>query len=375
MDQYKNELNILSNLSSSEAENKSIDIRNRLNIFKDNLPKDIRETEIVKDIIVVGPNDINEVIKSSERSTVYNLQNKVEVNVEATTLESTLYSGTKTKKTLVKKLLIPDEDFDDVYIYERIPKNIVSSINNIKLLDDFEVVESDPIIRKNFNRLVKAKPIEFSYLLDGEAISGVAELKTFVVPINIDFGAEESALEKEEYECGDNICSVPFEDEISCPVDCGGRDIPWAYIIIAIVVILIGIIYFNFYKGAFDFRKLTRGKNPFKNNNELESVKKFIKTSLDKNIDKKNITKALMHKGWNKKQIKYAFEEIEWEKKWALIRIEAPETDKGVKSLKKYIRGCRRARMDDNMIRNILSNKGWTEEQINKGFEKAKGWF
>ena len=30
--------------------------------------------------------------------------------------------------------------------------------------------------------------------------------------------------------------------------------------------------------------------------------------------------------------------------------------------------------MDDNKIRNILSGKGWTEQQIDEGFKKAKKW-
>ena len=56
---------------------------------------------------------------------------------------------------------------------------------------------------------------------------------------------------------------------------------------------------------------------------DLENIKKFIKNSLNKNIEKKNISKTLLQKKWNKSQIRYAFEDIEWEQKWVLIKIEA----------------------------------------------------
>jgi len=181
--------------------------------------------------------------------------------------------------------------------------------------------------------------------------------------------------QEETHTCGDEVCSIPFEDKISCPIDCENRSFSWLWIILAIIVILVGVIYLNFYKGKLDFRKLTKGKNPFKAKNDLENVKKFIKNSLSKNIEKKNISKTLLRKGWNKRQIRYAFEEIEWEQKWVLIKIDVPTKGQNIKVVKKYIRRCRKSKMDDVNIKKILLQKGWTNDQINKGFKKANSWF
>ncbi|MBI2667982.1 hypothetical protein HYX17_04415 [Candidatus Woesearchaeota archaeon] len=374
LNQYKSEASSLSNLSGSEALKAAKIIEDRINLFKNNLPLSVAEKEIVKDIIIPELKDLDNIVDSNQKSAVYNLQNKVQTNVEATAIESVSYSGKKDIKTLIKKTIIPKENLENVFVYEVIPKSAANSIQNVKLLDNFEVFEPDPVIRKKFIRLNKNIPVEFSYLIDNDIISQINELKTLILPLDIPKSESKKITEKENYECGDNICSIPFEDDISCPIDCE-RKIPWNYIIIGIVIILLGILYLNFYKGKFDFRTLTKGKNPFKNKDDLESVKKFIKNSLNNDIDKKNISKALSQKGWNKNQILYAFEDIEWEQRWVLIKMEAPDKNNSIKILKNYIKKCRKSRVDDNKIRIILSGKGWTEQQIDEGFKKAKKWF
>ncbi len=374
LSRYESELNLLSNVSLDRVENETEKLRNKINSFKNTLPKSIKETEILKDILIISPNDLSNIVDTNDQTSVYELQNKIDVNVEVTIIKTTLNSGTEISKTLVKKIIKPKENLENVYIYEKIPKSITNDVDNLNFIDDFEVVERDPLLRKKYSNLIKNNNIEFSYVIDGKFIEKALSLKTIIVPLDIETIITQTPQE-ETHTCGDEICSIPFEDEISCPIDCGGNGFPWLWLIFAIIILLIGVVYFNFYRGKLDFRKLTKGKNPFKNKNDLENIKKFIKNSLNKNIEKKNISKTLLQKKWNKSQIRYAFEDIEWEQKWVLIKIEAPVKGPNVKVIKKYIRRCRKSRMEDINIKKILLQKGWTNDQINDGFKKADSWF
>jgi len=370
---YKSELNLLSNVSVNIIENETQKLEDKINSFKNKLPVSIEETKTVKDVSILNPNDLQGIVKEENRNSIFNLQEKISVNLEAKTIKSILYSGEEVKKTLVKKSVKINENLGDVYVYERIPKNMANTADNLKLIDDFEIVENDPLIRKRINGASKGKTIDLSYVIDGDFTHLSSNLKTIIVPV--DSGSFNLERSIETHVCGDNLCTAPFEDNILCPEDCGGKKFSWTPLVIGIIVLLIGILYFNFYKGKFDFRTLTRGKNPFNNNEDLDNVKKFIKNSSSKNIENKNITKTLLHKGWTKNQIKYAFEEIEWDQKRALIKIEVPNKNEGLRILKKYIKRCRKSRMDDKKIREILSRKGWSEEEINEGFKKSNSWF
>ncbi len=97
------------------------------------------------------------------------------------------------------------------------------------------------------------------------------------------------------YTCGDGKCTIPYEDEIICPQDCAQTINKTPWIVSAVIVLILGIIYIYYYRGKFNLRDITRGKIPFKSEQELGQVVEFIESSLKKR-DKKEVISLLLKK-------------------------------------------------------------------------------
>jgi len=173
------------------------------------------------------------------------------------------------------------------------------------------------------------------------------------------------------YQCGDGKCTVPYEDEIQCPQDCTPKlnKTPWIIAIILLFILL--FMYINYYRGMLNLRQITRGKIPFKSEQELNTIVSFIEKSLNK-FDKKEIIPKLLKKGWSPKQVRFAFEELAWKKQRKILSIKKniPVKSNNIKPLDQYIKKCLSARMSKDRIKSNLLLKGWKRATVEEALKK-----
>ena len=118
----------------------------------------------------------------------------------------------------------------------------------------------------------------------------------------------------ETFSCGDGFCDLPYEDKDNCPVDCK-KKIPWKYYIPLSIILVLGIVYFNFYRGPGNFRDIGNktsvklfNKRLFTNEQDLKNLSGYVKMMLLKGFKEQQIKTVLRKKGWSEEQINYAFE-------------------------------------------------------------------
>ncbi len=316
-----------SKLSLVRASNKTIEQKRieELNISREfdkiieKLPKSVIVKKDISDVIAVGNEDIDEILLEdlSEEDSVKigYLQNLVKVNGNAKYFEIKTFDNKEVKGTLIVKEI--NSRLANVNLFEKIPKS-VASLEKIEFKEGNEIINEDPVIAKyKFSNLNNVK---ISYFVEGDVAGKLNLLKTVVIPEVI----PEEALEFEVV-CGDNVCSVldidgekiKLEDEYSCPQDCK-KGIPWLYLSIAIIIVLLGLYYINFYKGRYNlnellgklkFGKLRLGKerNPFSSNKEEQELRKYVFESLKRGLRRDRIEEILVEKGWGKEQVDYIF--------------------------------------------------------------------
>jgi len=366
---FEDEYNQISsqNLSESEKSTKEQTLLDSINNYTKNAVNNVILQGNLSDIQVIEPHDItNEISKNPEQT--YLLQNKVETKISAREYSVSFNSGSSEKYIIIEKKITPKEDLNSVYIYEEIPKSIASSVNHIKFDNtNFEIINSDPLVRFFFPSLKKGTTTTISYVVKSSLSQGaIYSLKTVLVPKN-------GIGEEYDYLCGDGICSIPYENEDLCPEDCEKTSkFPWIFFIIGVVVIVLGVFYFNYYKGKGDILSIRHRKTPFSNEKDLISVKNFINKSLNQKIDNKEISKTLMKKGWTKKQILFAFEDVEYDKRRTFTLSIAPKQTKDMKDLTEYIKKCINLKIKEDKIKAALYSKEWTKDEVNIGFSKVK---
>ena len=173
------------------------------------------------------------------------------------------------------------------------------------------------------------------------------------------------------YVCGDGKCTVPYEDEIVCPLDCTKSLDKTPWIISVITLLIVGILYINYYRGRFNLRKLTRGKIPFSSEQALAEVVNFIEGSLKKHT-REEIIKLLLNQRWKPNQIKFAFEEVLWKKQRKVLNIRKniPTKSKNLKLLDNYIHKCLGVRTSAERIRSNLLLKGWKQTTVDEAIKR-----
>lgn len=363
--EFKTRLESMKDNDSESDDPAIIEIQQEISDFLDPLPKSIKKTGAFRDIQVLELKDIKNSYNFGSEQELYIYQKNANVIFEATRYEVEFYSGSKGSYTTIKKIIKSSPKIKDVKIYEifAVGSDAVSIYGN------------------SYTKEGNSAIYDLSELSDYEILYGIKQeidlnkaydFKTIIVPKNKIINDENKA--SEDYLCGDNMCTSPFEDKITCPEDCItiGKDIPWLYILIVLAIFATGIFYLNLYKGGADYRKITKGKSPFASNVDLENVKKFIKDSINKGIRLSEISRSLTNKGWSKKQIKYAFEDARWELRKVLLDLTPKSNATNTALAEEYIRKCIAAGMDDLNIKTALFSRGWKPDQIDATLKKAR---
>lgn len=116
--------------------------------------------------------------------------------------------------------------------------------------------------------------------------------------------------------CGDGYCTKDYEDKQKCPEDCGGK-LPIGWFIGLAIVLIIGIVYFNIYKGPGNFKSIANKlsfslfrKKLFVSERDRIVLRNYIVRALQRRFSKQQIITVLIHKGWSKKQIASIFRNI-----------------------------------------------------------------
>ncbi|MBU4502060.1 MAG: hypothetical protein KKA79_05675, partial [Nanoarchaeota archaeon] len=371
LDSFESELNKIKadeNLTSEESDAKLNELLDDIEEYLADYPVSFGVDTSFKDLYIPEPNDVADVSLEETEQEIYLYQNRFEVNTEVTNYILEKNDGSKDKYSLVTKTIIPKKSMSDVYVYEIIPKSFASSIDDIFFEDDsYEVLEEDPIIRYSYPSIIKAVNIRYGVKGVDVTQNMIYNLKSIMTPKD----TSGEIIDEETNVCGNEICEVPYEDEVVCPEDCGGKTpIPWILIIVLIVVLTAGIVYINFYRGKGAFRKVI-GKSPFKSPADLANIKRYIKASQEKNMKNPQIAKALLDTGWSKAQIIYAFEDIKWDKKRLFTISLAPKGDASVKKLKTFIKKCLELNIPEVKIKQSLAIKGWNPDKINEAFAKV----
>lgn len=236
---------------------------------------------------------------------IYELQNNAESKMNIKVISMLTFSGGEITKTYIQKTV--EAPISSGYIIEIIPDALLSMQDDFKSSSQFEVVGQSPFLIKF---PVTGNLVSYSYLLPNDVSGLVDQIQFAVIPSEI--VPVESVVASA---CGDGICTEFLEDEITCPKDCA-RKIPWLFITLILVLLIVGIIFINIYKHKLSGMNLKSIFKPFKKHQLFESeidkqnIINYIKTSLSEKIEEPVIKKTLLSKGWNDKQIDFAFKEV-----------------------------------------------------------------
>ncbi|MDP4012927.1 MAG: hypothetical protein Q8R00_04970, partial [Candidatus Nanoarchaeia archaeon] len=308
---------IASTLPPSEKESQIKKILSGMESVILDVPVSIRPTETVTDIFKAEPEDISDAVKLPGQSNIdlYTYQDKVSIKISATAYELEKYSGVKETKTLIKKTVTAN--IQGAYIVEVIPKSIAASVSEISFSSTPEIINSDPIVRWKYSIL---NTESISYLVEGNAMGFINQIKTLVVP--------ESIPVSEKATCGNNICEfvtlnrekVWLETPESCPVDCA-KKWPWGWLILLLIVLIAGIYYINWYRGKYAFKEITGGL--FASKTDYKNLYNYIKATIIQKITKDKVQPKLEDRGWTKQQIDYIYRKLQRDlsgKKFSLIQ-------------------------------------------------------
>ncbi|MFH0936100.1 MAG: hypothetical protein V1815_00280 [Candidatus Woesearchaeota archaeon] len=312
---YQDQLDDLkkSNKTTEKKQNETEYIYKKINSLVEDLPQYIYGKGSLADTVSIEPNDVNQeiILQDQTPEEIYFYQKTIKIESNIRSFEIEKFSGKKEEVTLIKKTI--NGNLKDGYIIEIIPKTIAQTASEITFLKDQpEIIENDPIVKWPINTLNN----EISYIVPGDVISYSDLLKTIIVPNELPKDAKFQA------KCGDSKCTYvivdgqkfALEDKVTCPEDCSTK-IPWIYIIIAALILILGIYYINFYEGKLSLKDLSnRTEKLFYSKTDEEKLIDYIKRSLEQKIPKHKINKALLEKNWTTKQISHAYKKLESKK-------------------------------------------------------------
>ncbi|MBU2638232.1 MAG: hypothetical protein KJ955_04620 [Nanoarchaeota archaeon] len=331
--------------------------RDRISEFRERLPKEIIFGSSIRDFQLIEPNDITtDVAPADRKEEVYLMQDKAQIKASVIAFSIKDFEDTITKYTLVKKEITARAALSKIDIYEVIAKTVADSRSDITFEEPPTPVEDDPVVKWFESSIAAGSKVEKNYVVKTDFDVAIDKVKTIIVPteeVPEDIDTGDKAV------CGDDICTLILETKETCPEDCASK-FPWLTLFIIIIIAGLLFAYLAFYRGKYSLWHLTKKKKPFTSQNDLESVKDFIRTSREKKIEDSVIKSRLLEKGWKDEQIKFAFGEMEWEKKEKAA--EKPTTN--LNPMQDYIKTAIARKIPKEKILNNLVSKGWKEEDI-----------
>lgn len=241
---------------------------------------------------------------SEMKDAVLRNQHRSSIQSRALAYKIVTFSGGVIDKTMITKNI--ETVLTNAYVVEDIPKSLALSVDYIDYESPIEVLVSDPLLKLPISSGLGV----LQYQLEGNVLDDIGIIKTVVVSLDLDVV---SGVDYQQPICGDGTCTVPLEDNIVCPADCG-RKIPWVPIIIVIVIFLVLFYYINFYRGKYGFKSLFTKKKLFRTESDKINLINYIERSLKHNSVEKTI-RILLSKGWAKEQINYALRRIHKKRK------------------------------------------------------------
>ena len=277
------ELRFLENqtLTASEKDNKAEDIFNETTKLIENLPRFVINRGKATDQQVISLKDLQGLSNFDEKDLFFE-QKKISVKVNMDVVETVSFSNKKELKTFVNIEATGNDDIEESKFLLLIPNNIRSSIKGIQLNH-----EKGLQLEKNLN---KGDKLNIDFSIDGAYLNRFYDFKLVYIPSKI-----EPIIKSV---CGDNVCEIPLENKITCPVDCKAK-LPIKFIVIVLIIgIVLSILIFVF----------TKIKS--KSINKPGAIEGYIINCLKKKLPEATIRKALSEKGWKKEDVDKAFKSV-----------------------------------------------------------------
>lgn len=300
------------NLSNYSKEEVYHSIIVELNTILKKIPKliNIKSSSFVGNLKINMLNDIIPYVgkmnlEDSYKKALYTFnQEKVNVDAEFSLFDIEFLEGKRTYLFVEKDIIVSggsnnvivedlrDYSFDEIY-------------------SDASMDESNKVIYWDISG---SKVI--NYILEAEELGII----NTIIFSNVDFDSGEVIYEFYcanppcDYRyCGDGLCTLGYENKENCPKDCGGK-LPIFWFVILGVILILGVIYFNLYKGPGNFQNLANKitynlfkRKLFVSERDKVTLGNYINQALRRGFSKEQIYSVLIRKGWNKKQIKEIF--------------------------------------------------------------------
>jgi|GEM_PF-1137383 len=170
------ELNELKTKSMDEAQLKAVLSREELTIrsIEKTVPLDVKTTSLNKFQTKATAEDVADAVGRAKTELSSNaeylkestgLQDKIDIGISAT-LVSIVYESSTEDYALVEETLSPKEDINDSEVVVIIPKSISADTSTLEFLStDYMIIEEDPVISWEYQRLSAGHPETISYLI------------------------------------------------------------------------------------------------------------------------------------------------------------------------------------------------------------------
>ena len=275
----------------------SLDVEDRLDVYNDVIRSldDIPVSSLSRNYA-----DVNEFNKE-----IYNFnQRNVNIDTSVKLLEVTLLNGVVEEKVFVEKVVSSNGRI----IVEDLG-NVVSSLEDVTIL-------TVGYTEDTYNNVIEwnTGSSTIRYLLNGNDLENVGKTVVFA-DVNI-------VTSGVNVQCGDGKCQYNDQfgiresdknNQYYCPKDCED-DFPWGIYITLLIVLVLGIAYFNFYKGPGNLKDISNfisvklfRRRLFTNEQDLINLTNYVKNAFRNRVDETYIRKVLLQNGWTEKQISYVF--------------------------------------------------------------------
>jgi PKD repeat protein len=299
----------LINTNETEKELGLIEVVSQLNGIRDSIALDyqIITTEFnAKPLDILGvPSAVQMGLESLEKFEERVLIAQDSVSVDAKVYELLLKGVSSTEKLIIVEKSVTGEGSYYEYLGLAVKREILNPIS-------YEAVSSN---------VYKFSESPLVYILESTIAEDAFMTSTMAVPLDLASVIVGGIVSVGS--CGDGLCDLSRENDVSCPLDCAENK-PW-WIIIVVVLVLIGaggFLAYTYRSRLFNKNSLSRPqfgkvlppKILFKSEGERESIKSYIRESVKKGFTDIQINLALKKKGWNQNQIAQAVIEVRSEK-------------------------------------------------------------